>query len=146
MSLESGDLLQDPFELLEVVWKSLESWFDLLVKEIHRLSEMKMKDSEQDASAKEQQLKPDDSSSDTSQLAAAIILSAPPERREVFLKPSVSFERPTGIIDKEARRRSWHTDRVVRVVPLGLEEDVSSVSLLPSYCRSKSTETSPKDG
>ena len=123
------DLFEDPFDQLEMIWTSLESWFDLLLKEIFKLSDQKLQEHKIDKTT------------DTSQLAAAIILSAPPKRREVFLKPSISFDSPQQVADKSNWRRSWHADRYVRVTPLSEEQDTSTSSL-PSYNRSKSTEMS----
>lgn len=125
------ELSEDPFDKLETVWSSLESWFDLLLKEVQKLSNAKAGKSEV----------PDVSTNDTSRLAAAIILSAPPKRREVFLKPSVSFENHKDDKKKAGWRRSWHPDRYVKVTPLNEEEhEGQNMSSLPAYIRSKSSE------
>lgn len=129
------ELSEDPFDKLETVWSSLESWFDLLLKEVQKLSTSK--------SQTKPEVPPDVLINDTSQLAAAIILSAPPKRREVFLKPSVSFESRKDDKKKAGWRRSWHPDRYVKVTPLNEEEHeegLTSMSSLPTYVRSKSSE------
>ncbi len=131
---QSKTEIDDPFEKLEMIWTSLESWFDLLLTEILKLSDQKLQEHKIDLTT---------TSSDTTQLAAAIILSAPPKRREVFLKASISFDNSQQVINKSQWRRSWHAERYVRVTPLAEEQD--SPSSLPSYNRSKSTEMANND-
>ena len=74
-------------------------------------------------------------------MAAAIILSAPAKRRRVFLKSSTSIDSDTVLSlaeNKALKRRSWHVERVCRVI--ALEEDFAS---LPSLSRSVSSEACP---
>ncbi len=130
---EGRGTLGDPLDKLEMVWASLESWFDLILKEFDKISSKD--DSSLDTS--------DSSSSDNSQLAAAIILSAPQKRREVYLKHQVPAH---SNADKRASwRRSWHADRYVKVTPLTEDEGEEPVSLPLSYHRSKSTEMTTND-
>ena len=120
------EVTEDPFDKLEMVWTSLESWFDLILKEIEKLSTNQLHECNLEST-----------SSDTSQLAAAIILSAPPKRREVFLRTSSTS--PPQADDRSSWRRSWHADRYVRVTLVTEEQEDQPVSL-PIYHRSKSTD------
>ena len=149
-TLDTLEFPSDPLQQLEVIWLSLSSWFDLLMKEIQKLPEI---EEEQEASLEnvtfhkelsheedmtfKETIKERSVSPESAQLAAAIILSAPPKRRQVFLKPSVSFEGNSRISKKCLKRRSWHVECVARVIPL--DEEYSS---LPSFQRSKSSENS----
>ena len=84
---------------------------------------------------------------DSSQLAAAIILSAPPKRRQVFLQASSTGSDVGGATapDKAFKRRTWHVDRVVRVIALDDNEE-EGTSSLPSLNRSTSSDSYHKTG
>lgn len=129
----------NPFDKLEVIWTSLECWFDLILKEIQKLS------TDKPQKLTEPTIADDDALSDTSQLAAAIILSAPPKRREVYLKQTSTSLSPPQIADEKKNwRRSWHAERYVRVTPLAEEgAEPEKMTPLPSFERSKSSEVSP---
>lgn len=134
------ELPEDPFEVLEVVWTSLSSWFDLLKKEV-----IKIETSEDEALQDiDRKLSTSPFSVSTDQLAAAIVLSAPPKRRQIFLQNSVSFENSSDRVllegnSKALKRKSWHVERFARFVAL---EESSEFSSLPSFHRSQSSDPS----
>lgn len=137
--------ISDPFDQLETVWSSLESWFDLLVSEVEKTrNQVNQKQgakkpdvsvttsdaaSTSDTGTPDKPLPPSEDEEQpkmkkkpnlrlpSSELAAAIVNSIPVERRNAFLKPSISFEghlRPRSRARKEFadKRKSWHVDRV----------------------------------
>ena len=130
-NLLSTEFPSDPLDQLEVVWISLSSWYDLLMKEIEKIEGEASNGIEKKDSNNLQPI-----SSESSQLAAAIILSAPPKRRQIFLRATNSIEERLGSVinDKALKRRSWHVERVAHLMAL---EDYSS---LPTFQRSASSD------
>ncbi|XP_019853444.1 PREDICTED: E3 ubiquitin-protein ligase HACE1-like [Amphimedon queenslandica] len=134
----------NPMEQLDTVWASLASWFDLLQNEISKLPEVTppiINEIDSPPTQVNEEACPTNGG-DTSQLAAAIILSAPPRRRQVFLRNSNDGSGFVGgassTVNKSLKRRTWHVDRVVRVI--ALEEEDEETSSLPSFARSTSSD------
>ena len=146
-SASTGHLpeLSNPLAVMEVVWSSLISWFDLLMKEVSKLPEVEKLQEVPEVPEVDGTTPITESSIslDSTQLAAAIILSAPPKRRQVYLNSSSSDTDFHRLDSSESfKRRSWHVERLVRVMTL--EEEASSS--LPSFCRSQSSEPSQTGG
>ena len=131
-NLLSAEFPSDPLDQLEVVWISLSSWYDLLMKEIEKIEGETSNGIKKEASTNNSH----PILSESSQLAAAIILSAPPKRRQIFLHATNSIEERLGSVinDKALKRRSWHVERVAHLIAL---EDYSS---LPTFQRSASSD------
>ena len=118
-SREASFSISDPFEQLETVWNSLESWFDLLIMEVAKLQATETTSAQAVITSKKQEIEPQvrvqtpeevlpkepsESEQNTrkpqlalptvqsSRLAAAIVKSAPIDRRAAFLRPSSSFD------------------------------------------------------
>ena len=130
-SREPSLSITDPFEQLETVWSSLESWFDLLMMEVDKIQAADKAQGERDDDRDEEKVKEMDGNIDnvgesliaqqspsrdsttsrkpqlslptvqSSRLAAAIVQSAPIDRRDAFLRTSSSFDHSSPSLSKQ---------------------------------------------